>query len=130
MSKVKKTKKKTGRPKINVDWKLIKNMCEIQCTLEEIAHVSGISKSSLQRHCKKDLGITFETLLKKERQGGLVSLRRMQFQHAQESVAMCIWLGKQYLGQQDKVDPKVDDLQSINLIKVDEMIEETNEDQS
>ena len=129
MSKVKKTKKVNGRPKVKVDWKMVRNMCEIQCTLDEISHVLDVSKRTLQRHCKSDLGITFDTLFKKERTGGLVSLRRLQFLHAQESVAMCIWLGKQHLGQQDKVEPKIEDVQSINLIKVDNMIEDPDANQ-
>ena len=32
---------------------------------------------------------------------GLISLRRMQFQLAEKSAAMAIFLGKQHLGQQD-----------------------------
>ena len=33
---------------------------------------------------------------------GKISLRRYQFQQAEKSTAMAIWLGKQYLGQTEK----------------------------
>lgn len=34
-----------------------------------------------------------------------MSLRRLQFKHAEKSASMAIWLGKQYLGQRDTPEP-------------------------
>ena len=36
-----------------------------------------------------------------------MSLRRLQFRMAEKSPAMAIWLGKQYLGQTDKIDQQI-----------------------
>ena len=116
MSKVK------GRPKKKIDWKQFDEMCSIMCTAEEIAQVLNVSLRTLQRAVKDEFGETFVMLYKKKSATGLVSLRRIQFSMAHENVAMAIWLGKQYLGQKDQVDTKVENIKPIQLIKVDSMI--------
>lgn len=44
----------------------------------------------------------FSDVYKKYSAKGKISLRRYQFQQAEKSTAMAIWLGKQYLGQTEK----------------------------
>lgn len=81
-----------------------KSLCEIQCTQAEIAHVMNVDEETLCRLVKEHYGMTYSEAYKRFSDGGKASLRRMQFQKAQEgSNAMLIWLGKQYLGQSDKI---------------------------
>lgn len=96
---------KMGRPPKAIDWKIVDNMCAIQCTCEEIADVIGMSTDTLVRNCKKEYGLTFAEYFKKNSANGKMSLRRKQFSVAMKgSIPMLIWLGKNYLGQSDKIE--------------------------
>lgn len=101
--------KTKGRPKkilnaTGID--TIKQLSRIQCTDEEIASVLGVSVDTLTRAANKDI---FEEAKASGKEAGKASLRRMQFKTAEAGNAtMLIWLGKQYLGQTDKQDVKVD----------------------
>ena len=90
-------KKKVGRPKKELDTKLIERLSSIFCTNEEIASVV---------ECHADtLADNFSEYLKKGRSRGKMSLRRMQFEKAQTgNTTMLIWLGKQMLGQKDRLE--------------------------
>lgn len=86
-----------ARPKIQLDYDLIKRLSLIQCTQKEIASVLGVSVDTLQRDEE------FCCIYKKGQEEGKMSLRRLQWKAAQSgNVTMLIWLGKQYLGQTDK----------------------------
>lgn len=75
----------------------IRQMAGIACTVMEIADVIGCSHDSLTKYCQAELN--------KGRNEGCASLRRMQWSKAKEgNVAMLIWLGKQMLGQSDKIN--------------------------
>ena len=91
-------KRKTGRPRIEVDMGMVERLAQIMCTEDEIAAVMAIDKSTLRRQP------TFDEVYKKGREVGKSSLRRTQWKIAQNNAAMAIWLGKQYLGQTDKVE--------------------------
>ena len=90
-------KKKVGRPKKELDTKLIARLSSIFCTNEEIASVV---------ECHADtLADNFSEYLKKGRSRGKMSLRRMQWEKAQTgNTTMLIWLGKQMLGQKDRLE--------------------------
>lgn len=92
-----------GRPKIEIDFKLVENLCEIQCTGEEIASVLEIDYDTLNSRVKEKYGIGFSEYYKKKAETGKMSLRRMQWKAAERgNTTMLVWLGKQYLGQKDK----------------------------
>ena len=91
-----------GRPKIVIDWDLVLKLAHIQCTQPEIATTLGVSFDTLHRHPE------FAEVYKRGAEGGRKSLRRMQFESATKgNIAMQIWLGKQYLGQRDNLDQRV-----------------------
>ena len=100
--KPEKPKKPMGRPKKVIDQTLFESLCEIQCTLDEIAGVLKCSADTVERWCKTTYGETFADAYKKHSAEGKKSLRRTQFKLAEKSAAMAIWLGKQYLGQRDR----------------------------
>ena len=97
-----KTKNKGGRPQIKIDQALFEKLCGLQCTLDEIAGICNCSSDTIERWCKRTYNAGFADTYKKYSANGKTSLRRMQFNLAEKSAAMAIWLGKQYLGQRDK----------------------------
>lgn len=98
-----------GRPKKEIDYATVEKLANIQCTQEEIASFLGISSRTLLRDEK------FKELFAKGRENGKMSLRRIQWKHAEKSVPMAIWLGKQYLGQKDNIE--VADTDDLNKVK-------------
>ena len=93
-----------GRPRVKIDLKLVGKLASIQCTVSEISAILDIPEGTLKN--RED----FTTAYKKNIEGGKASLRRLQFRLAHKSAAMCIFLGKQYLGQKDKVEVDPGDL--------------------
>lgn len=92
-----------GRPRKKIDEETFKKLCAIQCTLEEIAGFLECSSDTVERWSKRTLKCNFAEAFKKYSAGGKISLRRTQFRLAENSAAMAIFLGKQYLGQKDCV---------------------------
>ena len=103
-----KDKKPPHRPKgstIPIDWGQVDKMCAIQCTGEEIAGVLDIDYDTLASACKREHGLLFSEYIGQKKSGGRMSLRRIQYSTAMEGNAtMQIWLGKNWLGQTDKLD--------------------------
>jgi len=93
-----------GRPKIEIDWKLLDGFCKMQCTLWEIACYFNCSEDTIERRVREQFGVSFADYFGKKRIAGLMSLRRIQFKMAEKSPAMAIFLGKNYLGQADKTE--------------------------
>lgn len=90
-----KQEKPKGRPKIEIDVKVLRNLLEIQCTLTECAYVLGVSTDTLQRN--------YKDVINQGKTMGKVALRRAQWRNAidKNNVTMQIWLGKQCLNQSD-----------------------------
>jgi hypothetical protein len=103
-------RKRLGRPPALVadpeTCTLVHRLAEIQCTHAEAASVLGVHR------------VTFTNWLNRTdkareawdegQERGRMSLRRKQFQMALAgNTVMCIWLGKQYLGQRDVVTQDV-----------------------
>lgn len=84
-----------ARPKKKIDYELVEKLAHIFCTKDEIAALLGVDPGTL--YADK----VFQETYKKGREGGKMSLRRMQMKLAEKNTAMAVWLGKQYLGQRD-----------------------------
>lgn len=91
-----------ARPRIELDKEQFIGLCNIQCTLEEIAGWFKCSEDTVERWCKRELKEGFADCYKKYSAGGRISLRRSQMKMAEHNSTMAIWLGKQYLGQKDQ----------------------------
>jgi hypothetical protein len=92
-----------GRPRIEIDWQDFDRLCEVQCTLAELAAHFGVSEDTIERAVKREQKSSFADYFAQKRQAGFVSLRRKQYELAMAGNAtMLIFLGKQYLGQSDK----------------------------
>ena len=86
-----------ARPRKELDYVQARRLAEIQCTIDEIAHVLGVSNTKLKRD------VQFREVYEAAREKGKTSLRRMQWKAATRgNTAMLIWLGKQFLGQAEK----------------------------
>lgn len=85
----------------NIDKKAFENLCGIQCTKMEICDFFEITDKTLERWCKRTYKKSFSEVFRAKRGNGKISLRRTQWQQAQKSVPMSIWLGKQYLDQRE-----------------------------
>lgn len=108
-SSKKKAVSKMGRPKKVIDQRMFEEMCKLQCTRDEVCAVLGVQDDTLNRWCKETYdGRTFSAVFSEKRENGKMSLRRKQFALAETSAAMAIFLGKNYLGQTDKVETKVE----------------------
>ncbi len=93
-----------GRPKTAIDYGLVEDLGSIMCTMNEIASILGCSTSKLEKDEE------FMRVYKKALDNGKMSLRRQQYQLAMKgNCTMLIWLGRQYLGQTDKVESEVEE---------------------
>jgi hypothetical protein len=94
-----------GRPKKHIDQDMFEKLCSIFCTKLEIADMFNVSEDTLENWCKKTYKDTFSAVYKSKSSAGKRSLRRKQFEVAMGGDrGMLIWLGKNYLGQSDKLD--------------------------
>lgn len=92
-------KNKGGRPKKVLDLAAIRKLAMIQCTHSEIASVLGVSLPTLTAFPG------FLDIYKIGQENGRKSLRRVQFASALKgNTGMLVWLGKQYLGQKDRIE--------------------------
>lgn len=95
--------------KVKIVWdesyfKQFESLCKIQCTKSEICNILDIDDETLDVKLMEHYGEGYSTLYKKFSDGGKMSLRRAQFKNALDgSNSMLIWLGKQYLGQSEKI---------------------------
>jgi len=111
----------TGRPKKNFDKKVFQDLVGLGCTQEEICWFfrdeTGKSANidTLTRWCKREFGMTFQEYF---RQNGCmalkIQLRRNQMNLSKSSAAMAIFLGKQYLGQTDKIEQTVTEVEDLS----------------
>jgi len=86
-----------GRPVKKIDPKLVQDLAAIGCKTTEIASIVGVSVDTLDRR--------FAEEMEKGRSNLRATLRRWQISAAQKgNVAMLIWLGKQLLGQTEKIE--------------------------
>ena len=101
---VKKSKKttskkvKTGRAEKKINWKMIDDLCMIQCTLYEIEAIVGITDDTLRKHCMRDHGMTLLEYMRSKRALGVASVRRELFKKAMSGeTRSLIYLSEKYL---------------------------------
>ena len=129
---------RTGRPKKEFDKKTFTDLVGLGCTQEEICWFfrdeTGKSANidTLTRWCKREFGMTFQEYF---RQNGCmalkIQLRRNQMNLSKSSAAMAIFLGKNLLGQTDKVEQtimEVEDLSSLAEMLRDDAPVQTKEE--
>ena len=114
---------RTGRPKKEFDKKTFQDLVGLGCTQEEICWFfrdeTGKSANidTLTRWCKREFDMTFQEYF---RQNGCMALkiqvRRNQMNLSKSSAAMAIFLGKNLLGQTDKVEQTVMEVEDLSSL--------------
>ena len=126
---------KVGRPKKNITKEQFEKLCGLQCTKKEIASFFDCSEDTIENFCHREYKDSFSAVFNKYASIGKISLRRTQFKLAERSSSMAIWLGKQVLGQEDKIaiqtidDKILDDLEKAVLLNEELQTDETASDQ-
>jgi hypothetical protein len=104
-----KSKRIGHKPKLQPDAKTcaqIVELAKIQCTQGEAASELGVCESTFNKFLESHEQA--RRAWKRGRPEGRVALRRMQWESAERgSTQMQMWLGKQLLGQTDKVEQQV-----------------------
>lgn len=116
-----------ARPRKEIDESQFRKLCQIQCTLTEIAAWFECSEDTIERWCKRELGQSFAEAHKIFGVDGKISLRRYQFKLAEKNVTMAIWLGKQYLGQKDTHEYNVSTITEAARKQVEAMLDDEAE---
>ena len=105
-----------ARPHKEIDTDNFKKLCGMQCTLAEIAGFFDCSEDTVERWCKRELKTSFADAFKKYSVSGKISLRRAQFRLAERNAAMAIFLGKNYLGQTDKTEQTITEIEDLSSL--------------
>ena len=117
---------RAGRPRKEIDNKQFESLCGMQCTLTEIASFFNCSIDTIENYCKREYKMTFSEVFNKYASVGKISLRRTQFKLAERSSAMAIWLGKQVLGQEDKIAIQTIDQKTLDDLEQAVLLDEHN----
>lgn len=88
-----------SRPRIKIEKRDFEKLCEMLCTLEEIAGFFECSSDTIERWCKREYGKSFADISYIKQSRGKIALRRYQFELAKKNARMAIWLGVEYLNQ-------------------------------
>ena len=84
-----------GRPKIKIDWAAFETACKLIAPKTEICNLLGCDDMTLLRQVKEKYGETFETVLKRLSEGTKMSLRRFQFQQAENTDSLIAFMGQE-----------------------------------
>ena len=113
-----------GRPPAKIDWAKVDALCRFHAPANDIADVfssidKDVSYDTLDRRAAEEHGVTFAEYVEQKRASLCRNrLRELQWDSAVKgNVTMQIWLGKQYLGQTDKSDTKIDGGLTIEIVK-------------
>lgn len=96
---------RAGRPQKEIKKTDFEKLCALQCTQQEICDFLEVDHKTLTRWCKRTYSKEYSQVYAEKKAGGKISLRRAQFQLAQKSAAMAIFLGKNILGQSNNPEP-------------------------
>lgn len=106
-------KRKVGRPEREYDKKTFETLCEVQCTVDEIESILHTNQATIDKWCLKVYKENFCTIYKRYASNGKQSLRRYQFAQAKRSATMAIWLGKNWLGQSDRIEQLEEHMKTV-----------------
>lgn len=118
----------TGRPHKPIDWEEVKNMLLVGCTGSEIASCLNMHPNTFYDRVILEQGMHFTDFAQIHFERGNRMLRAVQFECAvkKKDRAMMIFLGKNRLGQTDKVEQKIETTQEITQKAVLELPENGN----
>jgi len=115
-----------GRPKKEISKEQFEKLCGLQCTLDEIAGFFNCSPDTIERFVKRTYHRNFADVFKEYSAQGKISLRRYQFKLAEKSAAMAIFLGKNLLGQTDRIEYDNTTMSEETRNEVNSLVEKFN----
>lgn len=105
-----------GRPKIEFDYDELYELSKTHCSFVDLAKFFNCSETTVNDRYRDDP--EFKTAVDRGRFEAIKGLRRRQLELAMDgNTQMAIWLGKQLLGQTDRVD--VDQLSRVEPISIE-----------
>lgn len=108
--------KQMGRPRIEINDELFDSIIELPLIKADIAKVLKCSEDTVERYVKKRFDQTFAECQEQNRQMFRRNILAKQYELAMKSDrVMLIWLGKQYLGQSEKIE-------SSNVLKLEDVV--------
>lgn len=107
-----------ARPRKEIDKKEFESLLYIQCTLAEVTayfdnKLNGCSEDTIERWCMRTYHKSFADVSREKRDVGKIGLRRLQYRLAEKSVPMAIFLGKNWLGQSDKIEQTITEVEDL-----------------
>lgn len=101
---------------------MVGNLCAAGAKGPSIAHQIGITVDTLYIRCQEDNGQLFSEFSRSHHDRGDDILKVKQFDMAQNgNERLLIWLGKQRLGQRDKMEHTGADGESIPVVNIQVM---------
>lgn len=118
-----------ARPLKEIDWKEFDKLCEMHCTIEEVAGWFDCHPDTIQNAVQREKEVSFSVYFEQKAGNGKTSLRRIMWQMAlQGDKTMCIWLSKQYLGFAEKNEITLGKIPDSELAKeIQSRLEATGE---
>ena len=108
---------KMGRPPVNIDPGKLDGMLMFGATCLECANEFNCDEQAVVRFVKRNYQTTFKEYSHKKHGATRIRLRQKQIELAMKgNITMLIWLGKQMLGQSDKVEEVNKDSKPVRLI--------------
>lgn len=101
---VEQSKKSIGRPRVEIKWAEMEQLCQMQCTKQEVAFWFKCSVDTILRAIKKTYGIDWKDYFAHYSEGGKIALRRSLWQKKDKSDRILLALSEQHLGFKSKVD--------------------------
>ena len=111
-----KPKRKGGRPRKEIDYKIFENLCFLQCTKSEICSALGVDNNTLDRRLKEHYKDDFSNIYKKYSENGKISLRRILHEHAKKNPATAIFLSKNLLGYRDQPEVSSETVEQVTFL--------------
>src|SRR5271170_8447912 len=95
-----------GRPKAKMTVEEVENLSRLNCTMDELAAYFGVDVRTVQLRAQKEP--KFREAIEHGQAIGRLSIRRHQIRLLEQgNPAISIWLGKQLLGQRDRLEAEV-----------------------
>lgn len=122
-----------GRPKKEFDKKTFVDLVGINCDEREICWFfrdetgKPANVDTLSRWCSRTFGMNFQEYCKQNRGLALrIKLRQNQMKLSEKSAAMAIFLGKNMLGQTDKIEYESTNLTEDTRNEVNNLVDRIN----
>lgn len=98
--------RRVGRKAIKIDWSTVSTMANNFCPVGDIAKVVKVDPDTLRIACRREHKMSLHDFVHQAQAGRRANLRQAQFALAIEGKCktMQIWLGKQHLGQMDRLE--------------------------